>query len=343
MACVKQNAQPLCPLFFSSTEKLLFIVEQAHWYYEVRAEREREREPDNSDERSPQTEDRFSHPCCPPLFFLLQDHCRDADPTLASLSLKSFARALAGRCPDVFLAAGVTDVDAAMAEFNAFKARVPGAGAILLNPDLTKVLLVRGLKEGASWGFPRGKLAAGESDAAAAAREVLEETGLDVAALLDERDAIEVHTGQQRTRLFVVPGIDEATPCAPTVRGEIGALAWHAVADLPATREAGALVYMTDAGVRHRFFRVWPYVKGLRRWIAKRRKSEKAAAVPAPAPKKKAKRAKDKAARRAAAAPAQAERVHVDRSASAAAGGEPGGVWAEWRGFDRERVAACLV
>lgn len=278
--------------------------------------------------------------------FFLQDHCRDADPSLTSLSLKSFARALAGRCPDVFMAAGVADVDAAMTQFNAFKARVPGAGAILLNPDLTKVLLVRGLKEGASWGFPRGKLAAGETDAAAAAREVLEETGLDVAALLDEKDAIEVHTGQQRTRLFVVPGIDEATPCAPTVRGEIGALAWHAVADLPSTREAGALVYMTDAGMRHRFFRVWPYVKGLRRWIAKRKKTDKAAAAATtPAPKKKAKRARDKAKRREAAPPAQAERVHVDRSAvvEGGGGGEPGGVWAEWRGFDRDRIAACLV
>ena len=247
-----------------------------------------------------------------------------------------------------------------MTEFNAFKARVPGAGAILLNPDLTKVLLVRGLKEGASWGFPRGKLAAGETDAAAAAREVLEETGLDVAALLDERDAIEVHTGQQRTRLFVIPGIDEATPCAPTVRGEIGALAWHAVADLPATREDGAAVYVTDAGVRHRFFRVWPYVKGLRRWIGRRRKSERAAvdaaaAAAAAAPsttKKKAKRAKDKAGRREAAPPAQVERLHVDPAATAAVaaaeegeegGGVAGGAWAEWRGFDRERIAACLV
>lgn len=287
-----------------------------------------------------------------------QDHCRDDDPSLASLSLKSFARALAGHCPDIFLSAGVADVDAAMTEFNAFKARVPGAGAILLNSDLTKVLLVRGLKEGASWGFPRGKLAAGETDAAAAAREVREETGLDVATLLDERDAIEVHTDQQRTRLFVVPGIDEATPCAPTVRGEIGALAWHAVADLPATREDGAAVYVTDEGVRHRFFRVWPYVKGLRRWIGRRRKSERAAvgaaaaAAPPPSTKKKAKRAEDKAGRREAAPPAQVERLHVDPGATAAVvaaeeggegGGAAGGAWAEWRGFDRERIAACLV
>ena len=247
----------------------------------------------------------------------------------------------------------MADVDAAMAQFNAFKARVPGAGAILLNPDLTKVLLVRGLKEGASWGFPRGKLAAGETDAACAVRETFEETGLDVAGLLDERDAIEVHTGGQRTRLYVVAGVDEATPCAPTVRGEIGALAWHLVADLPATREAGGLVYATEAGVRHRFFRVWPYVKGLRRWIARRRKGKgggggapaQPAAAPTPvgaaklpaAKKRRAKGGGGGGNRPAAAPPAQAERVRAE------AGAVPGAAWAEWTGFDRDAILACLA
>lgn len=45
-------------------------------------------------------------------------------------------------------------------------------GAILLTPDCTKCLLVRGYKKDAGWGFPRGKLSKDETDAQCAVREV---------------------------------------------------------------------------------------------------------------------------------------------------------------------------
>lgn len=283
-----------------------------------------------------------------------QDQCRDEDPTLASMPLKGFAQALARRLPDVFARAGAGDVGAAMARFNAFKARVPTAGTILLDPTLTKVLLVRGLKAGASWGFPRGKLAAGETDAACAARETVEETGLDVSDAIVPSDAIELYVDGQRSTLFVVPGVDEATPFAPTVRGEIGALAWHLIADLPSTKDAGSLVYTTDEGVRHRFFRVWPYVKKLRAWVKARQAAGKggarpradapaaaAAATPAPTPatkKRKPRRAKDAEARRPAAPAAAAAHVRPTAEVAAGLAAEP---W--WRGFDEAAIAACLV
>jgi 8-oxo-dGTP pyrophosphatase MutT (NUDIX family) len=290
-----------------------------------------------------------------------QDECRDEDPSLASLPLKAFAQHLARRLPDVFARAGAGDVGAALARFAAFKARVPTAGTMLLDPTLTKVLLVRGLKAGASWGFPRGKLAAGESDAACAARETVEETGLDVGGAIVEGDAIEIYVDGQRSKLYVVPGVDEATPFAPTVRGEIGALAWHLIADLPSTKDAGALVYTSEAGVRHRFFRVWPYVKKLRAWVKARQTGERgggraraAAAAPgstpAPAPatttpatakkRTKPRRVKDGAARRPAAPAAVA--AHVRATAEVAAGaGAAAEPW--WRGFDAAAIEACLV
>jgi mRNA-decapping enzyme subunit 2 len=43
-------------------------------------------------------------------------------------------------------------------EFIKYKKHVPVRGGILLNPDMSKVLLVKGWKPGASWGFPRGKI-----------------------------------------------------------------------------------------------------------------------------------------------------------------------------------------
>lgn len=220
----------------------MFIVEQAHWYYE--------------------------------------DFCRDANPTLPSLSLRVFAHALAAHCPDAFAAAFgrtpggsggaqggyqqhqtalIHDIDAAMAQFNAFKAQVPTAGAALLDPTLTKVLMVKGYKKDASWGFPRGKLSKGETAAECAAREVLEETGIDISDFVDDETSprIEVHVNSQATTLFIVAGAaSEETPVAALVRGEIGDIAWHLLADLPATREAGLLTYKTAAGVKHRFWRV---------------------------------------------------------------------------------------
>ena len=280
----------------------MFIVEQAHWYYE--------------------------------------DFCRDADPTLPSLSLRVFAHVLAAHCPDAFAAAFgmrpggaqgdhqqqqqqtalIHDIDAAMAQFNAFKAQLPTAGAALLDPTLTKVLMVRGYKKDASWGFPRGKLSKGETAAECAAREVLEETGIDISDFVDDEagPCIEVHVNSQATTLFIVAGAaSKETPVAALVRGEIGDIAWHLLADLPSTREAGMLTYKTAAGVKHRFWRVssffpprsrsaerekthsffllsldllsrfffkykfkqvWPYIKPLRRWVKSQQKGGAAVA-----------------------------------------------------------------
>jgi 8-oxo-dGTP pyrophosphatase MutT (NUDIX family) len=59
-----------------------------------------------------------------------------------------------------------------MAAFKEFKRNVPVMGAILLDSQLEHVLLVRGFKGGACWGFPRGKIMKDESDADCAVREV---------------------------------------------------------------------------------------------------------------------------------------------------------------------------
>jgi mRNA-decapping enzyme subunit 2 len=345
-----------------SPEKLMFIVEQAHWFYEVR-EGEGKRRVfffSNALSHAP-----HQPSPSPSIRHTQQDFCRDQDPALRSLSLKQFAATLLTHCPPELLPAyvggGAAAVDALSAAFSAFKATVPTAGVILLDPTLTKVLLVRGLKEGSSWGFPRGKLAKGEADLDCAVRETLEETGFDAGpSIASPDDFIEVHDRQQRSRLFIAPGVGEDTPFAPLVRGEIGGLAWHLLADLPSTREAAALSYATPDGVRHRFFRVWPYVRPLRRWIKGYKARLKAGGGSVPAPvatpatggKKQRRRkggggggekgqdaeaaAADAAAGRLAGAPAAAAGHLTAMSAV------PGQAWMGWRGFDRARVMACL-
>ena len=53
--------------------------------------------------------------------------------------------------------------------------------------------------------------ARGEKGRAAAGRrqQVMEEIGHDVSGMVDARDFIEVHRAGQRTKLFIVPGVDE--------------------------------------------------------------------------------------------------------------------------------------
>ena len=105
-----------------------------------------------------------------PAVHLSQDFCRDRDPSLPSLSLKAFAGMIFRHCPG--LAPLQNDKQAIFAQFSAYKQAVPVMGAILLNAAMDKCLLVRGFKEHASWGFPRGKLAKDETDVECAVREV---------------------------------------------------------------------------------------------------------------------------------------------------------------------------
>jgi len=346
----------------------MFIVEQAHWFYEVRSRQERDKR-ERACVLPPSLSIIIS---TSPITSMSQDFCRDQDPALRSLSLKQFATLLLSHCPPALLPAyaagdaggrgqgGVSAVvEALSAAFSAFKATVPAAGLIILDPTLTKVLLVRGLKEGASWGFPKGKLAKGETDLECALREGLEETGFDAAdAVASPSDYIELHDKQQRTRLFIAPGVGEATPFAPLVRGEIGGLAWHLLADLPSDRDTASLVYTTADGVRHRFFRVWPYVRPLKRWIKAYRARVKAAggsvpamaaaaaAAAAPGGGKKGRGRKAKGAagggdRQAAAPAATAGHLTVLDTAAALPAPLVGG-WAGWPGFQVGPILAAL-
>ena len=119
--------------------------------------------------------------------------------------------------------------------------------------------------------------------------QVLEETGLDIAGRLKEQDRIDAQLGDQDTRLFIVPDVPETTHFAPHVRYEIGAFGWHIIEHLPATYAESKQAFVNEAGGRHKFFNVWPYIRPLRAWIERRRqqggkKSGKKVVVVVPVP-----------------------------------------------------------
>ncbi|KAI5287876.1 mRNA-decapping enzyme subunit 2, partial [Ascosphaera aggregata] len=130
---------------------------------------------------------------------------------------------------------------AAFSEFMAYKTRVPVRGAILLNEEMDKCVLVKGYKKNANWSFPRGKINKDEPDLDCAIREVYEETGFDIrgAGLLTEtteEEYIEIPMREQNMRLYVIRGVSMDTHFEPRTRKEISKIDWYKISDLPAAK-----------------------------------------------------------------------------------------------------------
>lgn len=191
------------------------------------------------------------------------------------MSLRQFAQCFFAGVPALQAFSG--RVDEMLTQFNEYKLSVPVMGAILLDEELKHCLLVKGMKANACWGFPKGKRDKGEADIDCAAREVFEETSFDASALLKEEWSIEVSTKKgQRTKLYMVPGVDKATPFEPQCRGEISEYAWFPVEDLPTYQHGDTShVFFEEDGSKHKFWKVQPFTQALTEWIRKRKKAKK--------------------------------------------------------------------
>lgn len=176
-----------------SFERIMFLIEQAHWFYE--------------------------------------DNSREQYPSLKSMSTFEFAALMFQSCAS--LRPYIANIDDIYKDFTSYKVRVPVTGAIIVDESYEKCLLVKGWKAGASWSFPRGKKNKDEEDHKCAIREVWEETGFDVSGLLKVEDALEVVIGEQRIRLFIVGGVSENITFAPRTKNEISDIAWHRINELP--------------------------------------------------------------------------------------------------------------
>lgn len=209
-----------------------------------------------------------------------EDFVRPIDPSLPSLNLKQFCLKIFQHCP---LLSAFSDEQhlAAYQDFLGYKTRVPVRGAIMLNHDMDKVVLVKGWKSNASWSFPRGKINKDEKDLDCAVREVYEETGYDIyaAGLVPEPDevkAIDVTMREQHMRLFVFRSVPEDTLFEPKTRKEISKIQWYRLADLP-TLKKNKQTGQSDAHENYnpsKFYMVAPFLGPLKKWIHKQKKIE---------------------------------------------------------------------
>ncbi|WZZ53555.1 hypothetical protein YC2023_053662 [Brassica napus] len=170
-----------------SLNRLMFLVESAHWYYE--------------------------------------DNVVENDKTLKSLSFGEFTRLLFNNSDALRPHVGYMDM--IFRDFFSYKSRIPVTGAIILDETYERCLLVKGWKQSSNWSFPRGKKNTNEEDDVCAIREVLEETGCDVSKLLNKEEYIEItFEGKKRVRLYIVVGVRDDTAFAPQTKKEISQISW---------------------------------------------------------------------------------------------------------------------
>ncbi|KAG6017594.1 hypothetical protein E4U54_005841 [Claviceps lovelessii] len=225
----------------SSVARICFQVEEAQWFYE--------------------------------------DFIRPLNPTLPSMSLRTFCLRIFQHCP-LLASFSVENHTKAFEEFLQYKTRVPVRGAIMLNHAMDSVVLVKGWKKGANWSFPRGKINKDEDDLDCAVREVYEETGLDLRAaglVPTEKNPkyIEITMREQQLRLYVFRDVPMDTKFQPRTRKEISKIQWYKLSELPAFRKRGAQSQNESSGPAvNKFYMVAPFLFALKKWITSQKRIE---------------------------------------------------------------------
>lgn len=226
----------------SSVARICFQVEEAQWFYE--------------------------------------DFIRPLDPTLPSMSLRSFCLRIFQHCP-LLAPFSAENHMRAFGEFMQYKTRVPVRGAILLNEAMDSTVLVKGWKKGANWSFPRGKINKDEDDLDCAVREVYEETGFDIkqAGLVPKEDDvkyIQISMREQQIRLYVFRNIPMDTVFEPKTRKEISKVEWYKLSELPAFRKKGSNSHDDAAAASNanKFYMVAPFLVPLKKWVIQQKKKD---------------------------------------------------------------------
>ncbi|KAK4200551.1 hypothetical protein QBC40DRAFT_70086 [Triangularia verruculosa] len=234
----------------SSVARICFQVEEAQWFYE--------------------------------------DFIRPLDPTLPSMSLRSFCLRIFQHCP-LLASFSAENHMRAFEEFLQYKTRVPVRGAILLNEAMDSTVLVKGWKKGANWSFPRGKINKDEDDLDCAIREVYEETGFDIreAGLVprdDEVKYIQMSMRDQQIRLYVFRNVPMDTNFHPKTRKEISKIQWYKLSELPAfrNRKGNQQDDAAAASNANKFYMVAPFLVQLKKWVQQQKQKDAARGAQVP-------------------------------------------------------------
>ena len=192
-------------------------------------------------------------------WFYLDFYCSGTSVKSAhkSCSIREFAAIMFKHIH--FLRKQAHNVDKILEDWKEYKLAVPTYGAIILNQNLSHVLLVQGFWAKNSWGFPKGKVNEEEEPHHCAIREVLEETGFDISPIISPNQFLETVINDQTVRLYVIPGVPTRTEFKPRTRCEIRDVKWFPLVDIPTSKKD---LIPKNLGLTHNgLYMVMPFVK----------------------------------------------------------------------------------
>lgn len=213
---IKSHIDILSDDLLSNTIKFGAALEQAHWDYE--------------------------------------DNYADAYRSIKHMSFKKFIAHILPRCPG-HIRGLYPRPHKLINRYYQYKKKIPVCGCIVLNKDMTRVILVTDFKN-RHYTFPRGKIDPGESTYECALREVAEEIGQDMRPYTTIEDEIVKFSSGRNVTMYVALGVPEDIVFAPKTKKEIMDIRWYDINDLP-----------------HQTYDVNVFVEPLRRWISRRCRS----------------------------------------------------------------------
>ncbi|KEG04350.1 mRNA-decapping enzyme 2, putative [Plasmodium vinckei vinckei] len=192
---------------------------------------------------------------------------------LPKLSLKTFGYLICDDCPILKKYVPPSAHEKFSLNWRRYCRTIPLRGAILLNHNLKKCLLVKGWSTD-NWSFPKGKIDELEEDSVCACREIYEEIGIDIFPYIDEQVYIETHIEDQPIKLFIIPGVKENTKFQPKTRKEIGAIRWFEIEKIEKFffyknyKGKGYNLLFDNKKERINASVVCPFIPNLIKWIA---------------------------------------------------------------------------
>ena len=164
-----------------------------------------------------------------------------------------------------FLREHVDFVDSVIEEWQNYKSRIPTFGGIILNCTLDKVLLVKSAK--GFWGFPKGKINEFEEPEECAAREVMEEVGLDIKSSINKNKFVQKHESNHSVRLYIVPGVKESTKLKTSCPYEIMSIKWFDLESIPSYVQDERRRSQRHGVSSRKFFNVIPFMREILEWV----------------------------------------------------------------------------
>lgn len=182
---------------------------------------------------------------------------------VAELTESEFCFNVMKRCQ--FLEKHLHSFEETFNEFSRYRRMVPTYGAVLLNKEMTKLILVTSYKH-SSKSFPKGKINEGETEVQCAIREVHEEIGIDITDAINDQEYLFIEGVDEKfIKLFIINSLSESVQMKPTVSYEIEEIKFYSIDELERRCQ----------GKEKAFGQVSEYLGAIKKWVCKKRKGDR--------------------------------------------------------------------